>query len=448
MEKTILIPEIIRNKRDGHVLSQAEIHRFVQGVTSGEVTDAQIAAFSMAAIFQDINIEERTHLTLAMRNSGVILNWDDWSLPGPILDKHSTGGVGDTVSFILAPILAACGGFVPMIAGRGLAHTGGTIDKLESIPGYQTQVDRDVFQSAVKNTGFAIVGQTSQLAPADRRMYATRDVTATVEQYGLITASILSKKLAAGLQTLMMDIKVGSGAFMTELSAARELASSLCEVGTAAGMPTRALITNMDEPLAESAGNALEVQEAIDFLTQVKPSPRLKEVTWALAAEGLVLAQLCSSINEATIKIDEAYHSGRAAEIFEKSMHAMGAASNMIQQFQTGAIRQASFVKPLFIPDSWRNQFIAKVDTRQLGLAIVALGGGRTYAEQKINHAVGCNGWMRVGECCDLDQPLVTIHADNESDWQVASERILQAYQVSENSTTPGDVIIENLSNT
>ena len=446
MAETILIPEIIRKKRDGFALNRAEIQRFVHGVTSGEVTDAQIAALAMAAIFQDINIEERTELTLAMRDSGVVLNWDHFSLTGPVLDKHSTGGVGDTVSFVLAPVLAACGGFVPMIAGRGLAHTGGTIDKLESIPGYRTQMDPVQFQSVVKQTGFAIVGQTKELAPADRRMYATRDVTATVEQYGLITASILSKKLAAGLETLMMDIKVGSGAFMTELSAAKELADSLCQVGTAAGMPTRALITNMEEPLAECAGNALEVREAIDFLTMAKPSPRLKEVTWALAAEGLVLAQLCNNLDEAKKRIDEVHKSGKAAEILEKSFHAMGAAANVIHQFQSGSIKRAACIRPLFVPNSWRGQFVSKIDTRQLGLAIVALGGGRTFADQAINHSVGCEGWLRVGACCESARPLVTIHAENEADWQAAANRILNAYEVSENPVNPRGVIIDNLS--
>ena len=262
----MLIPEIIQKKRDGLALSTQDIRQFIQGVTSHEVTDAQIAAFSMAAFFQDFNTQERTDLTLSMRDSGQVLDWSKEALNGPILDKHSTGGVGDTVSFLLAPLLAACGGFVPMIAGRGLAHTGGTIDKLESIPGYNTGHDIAHFKQVVAETGFAIVGQTSDLAPADQRMYATRDVTATVEQYGLITASILSKKLAAGLQSLVMDIKVGTGAFMSNSAVAWELAESLCSVGTAAGMPTTALLTDMNQPLANTAGNALEVLEAISFL--------------------------------------------------------------------------------------------------------------------------------------------------------------------------------------
>ena len=262
----LLIPEIIRSKRDGGELSAKEIRRFIEGVTSGEVTDAQIAAFSMAAFFKDLTMAERTEITRSMRDSGEVLHWNEFQLNGPIVDKHSTGGIGDTVSLMLAPILAACGGFVPMIAGRGLAHTGGTVDKLESIPGYNTQPTVRDFQKVVASTGMAIAGQTADLAPADRRMYATRDVTATVEQYGLITASILSKKLAAGVDHLVMDIKVGNGAFMQDMESARALAHSLCQVGTEAGMPTEALLTNMDQPLAHTAGNALEVMEAISYL--------------------------------------------------------------------------------------------------------------------------------------------------------------------------------------
>ena len=287
-----LIPEIIRKKRDGFALSSGEIQRFIQGVTSNEVTDAQIAAFSMASIFQDLDQRERTDLTLAMRDSGAVLDWKSFNLQGPLLDKHSTGGVGDTVSFVLAPILAACGGFVPMIAGRGLAHTGGTIDKLEAIPGYNTAPTIEHFQRTVRDVGFAIAGQTADLAPADRRMYATRDVTATVEQYGLITASILSKKLAAGLETLVMDIKVGNGAFMTDVAVARVLAKSLCSVGTRAGMPTQALLTDMNQPLADAAGNALEVAEAIQVLTGEITASRLRDVTVALAVQNLCLSGL------------------------------------------------------------------------------------------------------------------------------------------------------------
>ena len=425
----MLIPEIIQKKRDGHALSARDIRQFIQGVTSHEVTDAQIAAFSMAAFFQDFNTQERTNLTLSMRDSGQVLDWSKEALNGPILDKHSTGGVGDTVSFLLAPLLAACGGFVPMIAGRGLAHTGGTIDKLESIPGYNTGHDIAHLKRVVAETGFAIVGQTSDLAPADQRMYATRDVTATVEQYGLITASILSKKLAAGLQSLVMDIKVGTGAFMSNSSVAWELAESLCSVGTAAGMPTTALLTDMNQPLANTAGNGLEVLEAISFLKGERDSERLREVTWALAVQNLLLAGLSRNESEARAALDDAHGSGRAAEIFERSVHGMGGPVDTLSSFEK-TCPEAHIVRPLFPPADWAGQTVLRMDTRQLGLAVVALGGGRTFAGQTIDHAVGCSDWIRPGETCMKDRPLAVIHARDEAGFAAAAGRITEAIQV------------------
>ena len=281
--RKLLPVEVIRRKRDGLVLSAEAIGQFIDGVVSGDVTDAQIAAFSMATYFQGLDPTERTSITRAMALSGRTLQWDAQRLGGPVLDKHSTGGVGDAVSLILAPLLAAVGGFVPMIAGRGLAHTGGTIDKLEAIPGYNVAIDLASFQAIVARHGFAICGQTADLAPADARMYATRDVTATVEQNGLITASILSKKLAAGLGFLLMDIKTGSGAFMRTRAEAESLAEVICAVGNAAGMKTEAMITPMEEPLADSAGNALEVREAVQILRGERTDGPLLDVTLSLA---------------------------------------------------------------------------------------------------------------------------------------------------------------------
>ncbi len=279
----MLPQEIIRKKRDGRALSAAEITFFVDGLTAGRITEGQVAAFAMAVFFQGMSRAETVALTRAMTESGSRLRWHD--LDGPVVDKHSTGGIGDKVSLILAPIMAACGAYVPMISGRGLGHTGGTLDKLESIPGYQTAPDLDRFRHAVRQAGCAIIGQTADLAPADRRLYAIRDVTATVESAPLIIASILSKKLAAGLDALVMDVKVGSGAFLPELDAAKELAASLVEVANDAGLPCAALLTDMSQCLGHSAGNALEVQEAIDVLTGRGREPRLREATLALAAE-------------------------------------------------------------------------------------------------------------------------------------------------------------------
>ena len=274
--------EIIRAKRDGRALSEAEIGEFIAGLTSGAVSEGQAAAFAMAVFFRGMSLEERVGLTRAMTRSGATLDWSALKLPGPVVDKHSTGGVGDNVSLMLAPMLAACGAYVPMISGRGLGHTGGTLDKLDSIPGYVSQPDLALFRRVVAEAGCAIIGQTADLAPADRRLYAIRDVTATVESIALITASILSKKLAAGLKALVMDVKTGSGAFMPTLEGARDLAESIASVANAAGLPTVALITNMGEPLASAAGNAVEVLNAVDYLTGAKRDPRLHAVTLAL----------------------------------------------------------------------------------------------------------------------------------------------------------------------
>ena len=288
----ILPQEIIRAKRDGGALSAGEIGDFIAGLTSGAVTEGQAAAFAMAVCFRGMSLDERVALTQAMTRSGSSLDWRDTNLNGPILDKHSTGGVGDNVSLMLAPMLAASGAYVPMISGRGLGHTGGTLDKLDSIPGYASQPDLDLFKRVVRQAGCAIIGQTADLAPADRRLYAIRDVTATVKSVALITASILSKKLAAGLQGLVMDVKSGSGAFMATLEGARELAASIAAVANDAGLPTVSLITDMNEPLASAAGNAVEVMNAVDYLTGARRDSRLDRVTMALGAELLALSGL------------------------------------------------------------------------------------------------------------------------------------------------------------
>src|SRR3954463_2398360 len=286
--------EIIRRKRDGARLHEAEIAAFVAGLTAGHVSEGQAAAFAMAVLFRGLSVEERLALTHAMARSGAVLTWD---LPGPVLDKHSTGGIGDTVSLALAPAVAACSGFVPMIAGRGLGHTGGTVDKLDAIPGYRSQPDLDTVRRVVREAGCAIIGQTADLAPADRRLYAIRDVTATVESIDLITASILSKKLAAGLHGLVMDVKCGSGAFMSNAKDAKALAESLVLVANGAGLPTSALLTDMKEPLASTAGNAVEVAYAVEYLTGRRREPRFHEVTVALSAEMLVLGRITDNLD-------------------------------------------------------------------------------------------------------------------------------------------------------
>ncbi|MGH2803968.1 MAG: thymidine phosphorylase, partial [Thermoleophilaceae bacterium] len=295
----MLIPELIRRKRDGAELRDEEIGFLVAGIADGSVSDAQVGALAMAVVLRGMTAEERIALTGHMTRSGEVLDWSDAGLPGPALDKHSTGGVGDKVSLLLAPIVAACGGAVPMISGRGLGHTGGTLDKLEAIPGYDTAPDPAAFRRAVARAGCAIVGQTAALAPADRRLYAIRDATGTVESIPLIVASILSKKLAAGLTALVMDVKVGSGAFLPGRDAARELAEAIVEVARGNGLPTAALLTDMDRVLGRTAGNAVEVREAIGALTGAETDERLREVTLALSAELLVLGGVATDTAEA-----------------------------------------------------------------------------------------------------------------------------------------------------
>src|SRR5271165_6219658 len=324
--------EIIRAKRDGRPLSEAEIAEFIAGLTSGDVSEGQAAAFAMAVFFRGMSLEERVALTRAMTGSGATIDWREAKLSGPILDKHSTGGVGDNVSLMLAPMLAACGAFVPMISGRGLGHTGGTLDKLDSIPGYVTQPDLLTFKRVVREAGCAIIGQTDALAPADRRLYAIRDVTATVESVALITASILSKKLAAGLEGLVMDVKTGSGAFLPTLEASRELAQSIATVATGAGLPTVSLITDMNEPLASAAGNAVEIRNAVDYLTGARRVERLHRVTLALGAELIALARLAKDVAAGTAALQSALDSGAAAERFERMIAALGGPKDFLSK--------------------------------------------------------------------------------------------------------------------
>src|ERR1700728_2685894 len=324
----MLPQEIIRAKRDGETLSAGEIGDFIAALTSGAVSEGQAAAFAMAIYFRGMSLDERVALTQAMTRSGASLDWRDANLPGPILDKHSTGGVGDNVSLMLA----ACGAYVPMISGRGLGHTGGTLDKLDSIPGYKSQPDLALFKRVVRQAGCAIIGQTADLAPADRRLYAIRDVTATVESVALITASILSKKLAAGLQGLVMDVKTGSGAFMATLESARELATSIATVANDAGLPTVSLITDMNEPLASAAGNAVEIRNAVDYLTGARRDERLDRVTIALGAELLALSGLARDVDAGTAALRRSLETGAAAERFERMVAALGGPKDFISR--------------------------------------------------------------------------------------------------------------------
>ena len=416
--------EIIRKKRDGAELSASEIGQMIGGLTDGRVTEGQAAALAMAIFFRDMTTSERVALTVAMRDSGTVLDWSD--LPGPALDKHSTGGVGDTVSLMLGPAVAACGGFVPMISGRGLGHTGGTLDKLDSVPGYITQPDNALFRKVVRQTGCAIIGQTADLAPADKRLYGIRDVTATVESVPLITASILSKKLSAGLQGLAMDVKTGSGAFMPTRERARELALSLVAVANGAGLRTTALITDMDAPLADAAGNALEVRYAIDYLTGARREARMHEITLALGAEMLVLGNLATSLIDGRQRMERAIASGAAAEVFQRMVSTLGGPHDLVAQPERH-LAAAPIIRPLA---SARAGFVSAIDTRAVGIAVVELGGGRARAQDPVDHAVGVSALAGIGDEIGPERPLAIIHARSENAFDRASARLQAAYSV------------------
>lgn len=431
--------ETIRRKRDGESLAREEISRFIQGVVDGSVGEGQIAAFAMATLLKGMSIDECVSLTLAMRDSGERLDWS--GLPGPVVDKHSTGGVGDLVSLVLGPLVAACGGFVPMISGRGLGHTGGTLDKLESIPGYNVTPSEDVFRKVVRDCGVAIIGQTAALAPADKKIYAVRDITATVESIDLITGSILSKKLAAGLRFLVMDVKCGNGAFMASPAAARILAKRLVEVANGAGMPTSALITDMNQPLASSAGNALEVHEAIAFLKGGKTNPRLREITLALCSRMLVVAGLAQDGAAANEKLESALASGRAAEAFGKMVHGLGGPSDLLDN--PGRYLAKA---PLTLDvQSASAGFVAHMDTRDLGLAVVALGGGRRRVEDAIDHSVGLVFHASLGDRVEPGQPLVTIHAKDQSSAEAAAQALAAHIHIAPEAPKKSPAVLETI---
>jgi thymidine phosphorylase len=430
--------EIIRRKRDGETLPPDDIEAFVAGLTSGSVSEGQAAAFAMAVFFRALSLDERIALTRAMTRSGEILAWD---LPGPALDKHSTGGIGDSVSLVLAPAVAACGGYVPMISGRGLGHTGGTLDKLDSIPGYVSQPDIATFRRVVRQAGCAIIGQTADLAPADKRLYAIRDVTATVESVDLITASILSKKLAAGLDGLVMDVKVGSGAFMSDIASARALADSLVLVANGAGLATTALLTDMDQPLASAAGNAVEVVYAVDYLTGAQREPRFHQVTVALAAEMLVLGGIAPDRDTAQNRIEQAVASGSAAEQFSKMVAALGGPADLVEQ-PNRHLTRAPVVKAVHAKGAGAVRAIA---TREIGIAVVALGGGRTRPQDTIDHGVGFTSLAGLGEKVDAGRPLGVVHARSQEQAEAAAVALRRAYQIGDHAAAGPPLILDRV---
>jgi thymidine phosphorylase len=418
-----MIPqEIIKTKRNGGNLNQAEIKQFVRGLTDDSFSEGQVAALAMAIYLNGMQTDEIVALTLAMRDSGTVLNWQG-KLNGPVVDKHSTGGVGDKVTLMLAPMVAACGAFMPSIAGRGLGHTGGTVDKLETIPGYSCTQSLEKIQQLLPQLGCVIVGQSSQLAPADRRLYAIRDVTATVESIPLITASILSKKLSEGLDALVMDVKIGNGAIMRTVDDASALASSIVNVANGAGVPTRALLTDMNQILGNTAGNALEVIETLDYLTGKYREPRLHQVTLELGANMLMLGSLYPDKASATAALEHSLSSGKAAEIFAKMVAALGGPADLIEKPQQ-YLASAPVVQDIITPQSG---YLSYNNTVGLGMAVVRLGGGRSHPSQQIDPTVGFSHILPTGSKVQQGDVIAKVHAASEDAAAIAANEYLAA---------------------
>lgn len=429
----MLAAEVIANKRDGRALCQAEIRAFVAGLTAPEGqarwSDAQVAALAMAVLLRGMDRAETVALTQAMTDSGERLRWAGFGRP--VLDKHSTGGLGDKTSLLLAPIVAACGGLVPMISGRGLGHTGGTLDKLEALPGYGVNPSPERLHNVLHAAGCAIVGASERLAPADRRLYAIRDVTATVESLPLITASILSKKLAAGLDALVLDVKVGSGAFMRDAAAAQALAASLVDTARGAGLAAAALVTDMNQVLGRTAGNALEVAECLALLRGEPGDARLVDVTLGLAARLLVLGGLQADEAAALAAARQALASGAAAERFAAMVAGLGGPADVLKD---AGLATAPVIAEVPAP---RDGAVAAIDARALGYAIVELGGGRRRGGDAIDPRVGLDEMVALGETRRAGEPLARVHAADDAGAARAVAAVQAAVTLADSAPPP-----------
>ena len=421
----MLFKELILKKRLGKELTKNEINWFISNLTSNHLSEGQIASLAMAICLKGMTFEERVQLTLAMKNSGKTLSWD---LPGPIIDKHSTGGVGDTVSLILAPVLAACGAYVPMISGRGLGHTGGTLDKFDSIPGYNTSPNEELLRRVVSKVGCAIIGQTKELAPADKRLYAIRDITGTVESIDLITASILSKKLAAGLEGLVIDVKCGNGAFMQDFSEASTLAKSLVTVSNESGCKTTALVTDMNQPLSQSIGNSLEVLAAIDILNGSSKDYRLLEVTNSLGVSILCSSNICKNKKEAQLLISSVLSSGKAAEKFSQMISELGGANDFFEK-PKNYLTPSNIKKNICCKQSG---YVKKINTKNLGNILILLGGGRQKVEDDIDFSVGMKLLIELDTYVEKNQPICTLYARDEESFNIAEKEIIESFEIGE----------------
>ncbi|OGT55772.1 MAG: thymidine phosphorylase [Gammaproteobacteria bacterium RIFCSPHIGHO2_12_FULL_63_22] len=419
---------LIRCKRDGQRLDAKQLRIIARGIASGDWSEGQVGAFAMALAWRGMTIDECREFTFALRDSGQSLRWDD--LPGPVLDKHSTGGVGDCVSLVLAPLLAACGAYVPMISGRGLGHTGGTLDKLESLPGYDVNPPNWRLRKTVADIGCAIIGQSDDLVPADRRLYGVRDVTATVDVPDMMVASILSKKLAGGAQAMVLDIKTGNGAQLTDMASARALADRMLAVAAGSGLHLRVALTDMDEVLGRDAGNALEVRAVLDLLCGRAACDRLRNLTLAMSAELLCLGGIATTADDASARVRRALDSGAAAERFARMVAALGGPSDLLERPDAYLPRTELQRDVLATSDG----YVSAVDVRALGNVVVELGGGRKHPAQAIDHAVGLSGVVGRGARIQAGQPMATIHARGEAETMLASEAVRRAFVIAESA--------------
>ena len=419
--------EIIRKKRDNKTLSKDEILFFVKGLNNNSFSNEQIATMSMAIFLNGMNDKETVDLTMAMTNSGDILKWDGLIENKFICDKHSTGGVGDKVSLLLAPILAACGFYVPMISGRGLGHTGGTLDKFDAIPGYNTQPTIETFKKVVKEVGCAIIGQTPNLAPADKKLYSIRDVVGTVESIPLIASSIMSKKIASGIKNLVIDIKVGNGSFNPTEEIANNLASSLISIAKISGLKCSAVLTDMNQVLGFNAGHSLEIIESIEFLTKKRMNERLKNVTFKLCAEIIRMNQENANYEESISKINKVIDSGKAAEKFEKMVSALGGSKKILSNYNKD-LGQALYKEDIF---SQQSGYVESIFTRQIGLLLIELGGGRKQINDPIDYSVGFGNVLNIGDPVDNKIPLLTVYSNEKKDIEKIKENIKSCFVIS-----------------
>ena len=429
---------ILAKVRNKSPLSSDEMVWFAKGLSDGKVTDAQAGAFSMAVALNGLGSQQaRTDWTLAMRDSGKILSWE---VESPVLDKHSTGGIGDCVSLILAPLLASIGVCVPMISGRGLGHTGGTLDKLESIPGVKVMHSEERLVEIIESCGCIIAGANENIAPADRRLYAVRDVTSTVDSLDLITASILSKKLASGLDGLVLDIKCGSGAFMADLNQATELAKALVETANEAGCATTALITDMNQPLAPAMGNALEIVEAMRVLSG-ETVGRLRSITVSLGAEILKAQKIYNNISQATNELERNLNSGAALKKFSEMISLMGGPINFGQDFNR-YLPEATAVIEVFAPEAG---YLAQWDGQSLGNIVVKLGGGRLVETDQVDHAVGFSEIASIGTKLSKGSPILKIHAARIDHAEEAKRQVLAAFKLSDSAPKETELVLKRI---